>query len=56
LDLPPEWVREEDPSGAVYYLNAKENISTKRHPLISKFRSLFMEILEYRLALLKLIV
>lgn len=46
LDLPPGWMREEDPSGAIYYHNPNENVNSSKHPMISKFRSLFNEILE----------
>jgi len=47
LDLPPGWMREEDPNGAIYYHNPGENQTTTKHPMIAKFRSLFNEILEY---------
>ncbi len=46
LELPPGWMREEDPSGVVYYHNPNENITSTKHPQISKFRLLFNEILE----------
>jgi len=46
LDLPPGWMREEDPDGAIYYHNPGENLTTQKHPMIAKFRSLFNEILE----------
>ena len=40
-------MKEEDPSGAISYVNPTENITSAKHPMIAKFRSLFNEILEY---------
>ncbi len=47
--LPEDWIKELDPEGNIVYYNIKSNVTSLDHPYIKKFRTLFMQELNFNL-------
>lgn len=46
IELPPEWLREEQPDGKYIYINEIDGSTLTHHPLLSKFRTIFVDVLK----------
>ena len=45
IELPPEWLREDESDGRVIYINESDGTTLTHHPLLNKFRVIFMDLL-----------